>query len=330
MLTRLTFRQLEYCVAASEFGSISLAAESISVSPSSISAAITQVESELQVALFVRLHGQGLSLTPVGEEVIRQVRVVMESASALYEVADQAQRGMRGTLRVGCFSTLAAMVTPELCQAFARAHPTVEVSLVEDDHEGLMHRLRMAQIDVAITYDLSAEPDIVFEPLAPLPPYALVSETDPLAQQPSTSLDELSQLPMILLDMPLSREYFVSLFRSAGLMPRIAARSASGDVVRSLVANGFGYSLFNARPRANLSLDGKRLVEVPLTGKHRPMMLGLAWAAQQKRRRVVEAFMERCRTFVSKDYIPGMRPGAVRSPPGGELPGTARSCAGSG
>lgn len=54
MLTRLTFRQLEYCVAAGEFGSIAEAANRIHVSPSSISSAITQVEAELQVPLFGR------------------------------------------------------------------------------------------------------------------------------------------------------------------------------------------------------------------------------------------------------------------------------------
>lgn len=307
VLTRLTFRQMEYCVAAGASGSIALAAATISVSPSSISSAISQVEAELQVELFIRHHAQGLSLTPAGEVVLMHMNAVINEASMLYEVADQAQHAMRGSLRVGCFSTLAPMVTPELCQAFARAHPGVQVSHVEDHHEGLMHRLRMAQIDVAITYDLSAaEPDINFEPLVPLPPHAIVSEADPLAQRPSTTVAELSRLPMILLDLPLSREYFFSLFLDAGVTPHVSTRSSSPDVVRSLVANGFGYSLFNVRPRANCSLDGKKLVDVPLSGTHRPMMLGLSWARDRKLRRVVEAFMERCRKFVSKEYIPGM------------------------
>jgi DNA-binding transcriptional LysR family regulator len=177
-----------------------------------------------------------------------------------------------------------------------------------------MHRLRMAQIDVAITYDLGgADPDIAFEPLAPLPPHVIVSEDDPLANQPSTTVEELAELPMILLDLPLSREYFLSLFREAHLTPRIVARSGSPEVVRSLVANSFGYSLVNVRPRANQSLDGKRLMDVALVGKHRPMILGLAWASDQKPRRVVEAFMDRCRKFVSIDYIPGMTNGTLGS-----------------
>jgi len=307
MLTRLTFRQLEYCLAAGEFGSIAEAAERIHVSPSSISAAITQVESELSATLFVRHHGQGLSLTPVGVEVLRQTRQLLDQAASLYDLARNSQNSVRGPLRVGCFTTLAAMVAPELCQGFARAHPGVDVTQVEDHHEGLVQRLRRAQIDVAITYDLNtAEPDISFEPLASLPPFVIVGEGDPLAGTRLASIRELASRPMVLLDLPLSREYFLSLFREADVVPLVGARSTSPDVVRSLVANGVGYSLANVRPRSAHSLDGKRIINVPLAGRQRPMQLGLAWLKQEKPRHVVEAFKHRCRSFISNEYIPGM------------------------
>ena len=171
----------------------------------------------------------------------------------------------------------------------------------------MIDKLRTAQIDVAITYDLLvAESDIAFEPLASLPPHVIVSELNPLANHRSTTLEELAQRPMVLLDLPLSRDYFLSLFREAGLSPLISARTGSPDVVRSLVANDVGYSLVNVRPRNHHSLDGKKLVNLHLSGNHRPMKLGLAWASEQKPRHVVEAFMHRCRSFISNEYIPGM------------------------
>ncbi|MCY1214685.1 HTH-type transcriptional regulator GltC [compost metagenome] len=307
MLTRLTLRQLEYCVAAGDFGSIAEAAERIHVSPSSISSAITQVEAELAVALFVRHHAQGLSVTPVGHEVIQQMRNLLEQVSALYDVADNAQGLLRGPLRVGCFTTLAAMVAPELCQGFARMYPDVQVSQVEDHQEGLIERLHRAQIDVAITYDLNvADTEIAFERLASLPPQVMVGESHELAGRSTTTLEALAGLPMVLLDLPLSREYFLSLFRAAGIIPLVVARSASPDVVRSLVANGVGYSLVNVRPRATQSLDGKKIVNLVLEGRHRPMQLGLARSCDQKPRRVVEAFMDRCRNLISDEHIPGM------------------------
>jgi hypothetical protein len=73
-----------------------------------------------------------------------------------------------------------------------------------------------------------------------------------------------------------------------------------------MVANGIGYALFNVRPKSNLSLDGKRLVRVRLAGKHRPMLLGLATYKPVKQSRLAQAFMDRCRAYISDQYIPGM------------------------
>lgn len=86
----------------------------------------------------------------------------------------------------------------------------------------------------------------------------------------------------------------------------MAARSGSPDVVRSLVANGVGYSLVNVRPRMSHSLDGKRVLSLRLAGKHQPMRLGMAWIPVPRPRRVLEAFMQRCRTYISDEHVPGM------------------------
>ena len=64
---RLTFKQLEYFVATADTGSIKHAAQKISISAPSISSAITQLESEFGVQLFVRQHAQGLTLTSTGQ-----------------------------------------------------------------------------------------------------------------------------------------------------------------------------------------------------------------------------------------------------------------------
>ena len=66
MQTRFTFRQLEYLVAVGEAGSVAAATEKVNVSSPSISAAISQLEAELGVQLFIRQHAHGLSLTPGG------------------------------------------------------------------------------------------------------------------------------------------------------------------------------------------------------------------------------------------------------------------------
>lgn len=57
---RFTLKQLEYFVAAGEQGSITFASEKVSISQPSISAAISHLEAEFGVQLFIRHHAQGL------------------------------------------------------------------------------------------------------------------------------------------------------------------------------------------------------------------------------------------------------------------------------
>ncbi|HWK43205.1 MAG TPA: LysR family transcriptional regulator [Stellaceae bacterium] len=303
---RYTFRQLEYFIAAGETGSITLASERINISQPSISTAISHLERELGVQLFVRHHAQGLSPTPIGRSLLREAKRIIEQAEALYTAASEAGEQIRGQLTVGCLVTLAPMVMPELAHSFTSAFPATRIRHAENDQERLLEGLRRAEIDIAITYDLQIPDGIVFTPLASLPAHVVVGEAHPFARHTAISLRELVDQPMVLLDLPLSREYFLALFMKEGLEPTIATRSAYQDVVRTMVANGYGYTLANVRPRSDYALDGRRVVRVRLAGEHRPMAIGMATLGHLRKSRLVEAFETHCRAFVSDAYIPGM------------------------
>lgn len=306
MLNRISLRQMEYFVATAKHGSIATASAQIHISSPSISAAIAHIEAELGVQLFVRHPSKGLALTAIGSQLKQECEALLERASSLYEIASASNGVMQGALRVGCFQSLAPMIAPEVIYGFARAFEKVNLQMVEGDQRELMTQLQNVEIDVALTYDLQLSDGIEFEALARLPLHVLVSELHPLAQQSAVTLEELAALPMVLLDLPMSRDYFLSVFAQKGLEPNIVARSRSEDVVRSMVANGIGYALFNVRPRSNYSLDGKRFVRVRLAGQQRPMLLGLATYKPMEQSHLTRVFMQRCRAYISDQYIPGM------------------------
>jgi DNA-binding transcriptional LysR family regulator len=205
---------------------------------------------------------------------------------------------------------------PEVVQSFLKAFPETSIHCVEGHQESLVRNLRAAEIELAITYDLQIRDDIDFIPLATLPPYALFGAQHPLSRERSVRLSQLAALPMVLLDMPMSREYFLALFIRDRLEPNIAYSSANFDVVRTMVANGLGYTLANVRPRAEVALDGRRLFRVTLTGDPPPVRIGIAMLKQLKKTRLVEAFERHCQAAISEGLVPGMAPppvGASRS-----------------
>lgn len=305
-MLRFTLRQLEYFVAVGEMGSIALAAEKVNVSSPSISAAINQLEKEYGLPLFVRQHAQGLSLTLAGREMLKQAKVVLAEAVRLVDLAGDISGKVQGPLSLGGLLTFAQVVVPALRASFEALYPDVRVTQHELDQAQIFSKLRRSEIDVAITYDLDVPNDLSFEPIASLPPYAIFHEDHPLARRASVTVADLLAHPMILLDLPFSSEYFLSFFGETGEKPIIAERTRDMAVMRSLVANGFGFSIANVRPLNDMSPDGKPLHFVPLDGNARPMKMGLLSSREAGSVNVIRTFISHCKAEHQSGLIPGL------------------------
>lgn len=303
MSVRYTLRQLEYFVAVGDEGSIVKASRKVNVSSPSISTAVTQLEEEFGLSLFVRKHAHGLTLTQPGRQFIVQARRVLDEAAAMHRLADELSENVQGHLKVGCLLTFAQLVVPSLRREFEQLYPLVQVSQTELDQLAIFEQLRSAQIDVALTYDLDIPNDIYFMPLQELAPYALLAADHPLADQPEVTPATLQAFDMVLLDLPHSAEYFLSLFDALDVRPRIVERTKDMAVMRSLVANGFGYSIANIRPLNDMAPDGKPLRYVPLSGDVRPMKLGIALNNETANALTIQSFVEHCKNCLADNLL---------------------------
>ena len=306
MALRFTLRQLEYFVTVGEHGSIAQASEHVNVSSPSISAAIAQLEEEFGLPLFVRKHAHGLSLTQAGRQFMVQAHKVLAEADSLNRLAGSISGNVQGPLSIGCLLTFAQVVLPAIRREFQQEYSNVQVSQIECDQQTLFEKLRRAEIDVALSYDIEVPPDLEFVPLRVLPPYVVVAAQHPLAQNKSVSISSLADYPMVLLDLPISRSYFLSAFESAGVIPKIVERTRDMAVMRSLVANGFGFSVANIRPHSDLSPDGRALSFIPLEDALRPLRLGFIVPEGARRVLSVEAFMDHASQMIANWGYPGL------------------------
>ncbi|SLN14340.1 LysR family transcriptional regulator [Roseisalinus antarcticus] len=304
---RCTLRQLRYFVAVGEAGSIARAAEKVNVSSPSISAAITQMEQEFDLQLFVRKHAHGLVLTQAGRRFLEQAKVVLAEADKLNALANEITGRVRGPLNVGCLLTFAQIVLPHLRRSFTSRFPEVAFHQFELDQGAIFDGLRNADLDIALTYDLDIPPDLEFVPLFNLPPYALLPDSHELANRRTLAPVELAPYPMVLLDLPHSAPYFLSFFEDAGVQPNIVERTRDMEVMRSLVANGFGYSIANIRHTSERAADGKRLRFVPLADGARALRIGLTLAGGAMNTLSVRALIDHCKENLTPALTPGLK-----------------------
>jgi DNA-binding transcriptional LysR family regulator len=303
---RYTFKQLEYFVAVAEGGSISSAVDVVHVSAPSISAAISQLEEELEVRLFIR-QANGLQLTPIGREVLDRAKSLLDEATSLHSIGSASTGELRGKISLGCLTTLAPLVLPEICQTFSTLHPAVSVELMESSQDQLIGYMRRGIADLVITYDMHLPPDLRFESLVGLPPMVMLSANHRLAGSINVDLKDMVNDPYILLDLPLSRDYFLSVFDKSGVIPNIRMRSTHFEVVRTLVANDFGFSITVARPNNEQALDGKPIVTRVISNPLALLDIGVL-SRKTDFSNLALALKKHIQTLIGPDSIPGMRP----------------------
>ena len=178
--------------------------------------------------------------------------------------AAPAAGGKAGELRLGCLVSLAPYVIPPLVTAFLQRQPGASVQLIETSQAGLVEALRDGKCDLALTYDIDLPPGLSKERLAENPTYALLPAAHPLANAEAVSLAALAKEPMILLDLPMSAEHFLGLFKRAGLTPNVRLRSSNFETVRGLVGHGLGFALLGTKPANGITYDGHAVTARPL------------------------------------------------------------------
>lgn len=192
---------------------------------------------------------------------------------------------------VGCFQTFAPFMMPQLL----RDAEGLDVKLIEGDHRRIRESLASGESEIALLYDMALGEGVEVERLTSLEPYVLLPEGHPLAAAREVSPQDLADLPMILLDMDPSRDYFTGLMTDAGVEPKIAHRTSSLEMVRAMVGHGMGYALLATKPASAMSYDGKALVTRPLSGARKASAIVLAHRTGRDLSPAARRFAEVCR-----------------------------------
>lgn len=305
-----TFKQLRYVEAAGRHGSIAAAAADQSISQSSITAAIDAMESRLGYDLFVRTPAKGIQPTPAGRDTVALIRRFLDSSQHFESEMGSIGGRTTGAIRVGCYATAAPSFLPPILTSLRARYPGVSVTLLETDMTAIMGLLDNGEADIAFTYEQTVDGRHKFDPLFEAPPFAVIAADNPLAQQTSVRLEELANVPMIMLDLPHSRAYFSKLFTDRNLMPNIGHSTRSSEMVRALVACGYGFSILNIRP-SDYQPGRSPYQLVPISGNVFAPVFGIASQAVMRLPGMVQATLSHCLELRDKGVFDRL---AIREP----------------
>jgi LysR family hydrogen peroxide-inducible transcriptional activator len=194
----MTLTELRYIVAVARERHFGRAAEACFVSQPTLSVAIKKLEEELDVKIFERGSSE-VSMTPLGEAIVRQAQQVLEQAQGIREIAERGKDPLAGALRLGIIYTIGPYLLPELVKHAIEHTPQMPLMLQENFTVKLLDMLRTGELDCAIMAEPFPDAGLAVAPLYDEPFMVAVPKNHPLAKRKKISADELKRETMLLL-----------------------------------------------------------------------------------------------------------------------------------
>jgi DNA-binding transcriptional LysR family regulator len=227
-----------------KFGSVARAAESLFLSPSSVSLQLSALETELDVRLLERVRPR-LTLTHEGQLLYDLARPLVEGMENLDQQFRQQRGGVEAVeVHIAAGASTIQYLLPPLVREYRERHPEVRMQLANVTGKDGLALLRSDEVDFAVGSMLDVPHDLVYEPVQWFDPMLILPPDHALAAKSEIALADLSPYGLILPPQRLTTYRMIDLvFQQAKVPYHVAIEVGGWEVVKQYVAMGLGISI---------------------------------------------------------------------------------------
>lgn len=239
----MRLRHIEVFHAVYSTGSVTRAAEMLSVSQPSVSKVLAHAEQQLGYSLFDRVRGK-LIPTPEADQLFAHVLKVSDSVERLRHLAENLRAAEQGSIRIAATPAFGIDLLPRAIASYRALHPDT-VFLVETlHHDEIAVALQESRIDVGLAFDPEFIPGIARAPLAKASFIVLSPPEMDFGGAKAVSITDLDGLDFIRLDNrgPLGR-LLSNHIESSGVKLNHVAYAETYQVAKALVSYGVGVTI---------------------------------------------------------------------------------------
>ncbi len=239
----MTLTDLRYLVALADVRHFAKAAAACFVSQPTLSIAIKKLEEELGLILFER-HRHDVLVTPAGERIIEQAKVVLHEAEHLKQLAQAQHDQFAQPLRLGAIFTVAPYIFPTLIPALHQTAPSLLLYLEENYTAVLAEKLASGELDVILVAapfeQIETQTQLLFQEDFRL----LLPKNHAWANEPTIAACDLASAPMLMLGE--GHCFRDQILASCPMSQPKLNNGNSLETLRFMVANGLGLTLIPA------------------------------------------------------------------------------------
>ena len=266
----MTLQQLKYVIEVADRGSITEAAKSLFIAQPSLSAAIHELEAEMDTKIFKR-SSRGVLITPEGAEFLGYARQVVQQA-ALIEDKYIARSSVRQRFSV---STQHYSFTSSAFVELVRAQggEAYEFTLREGKTYDTINDVRTLRSEMGVLYlssfneavirKMLRESNLVFSELFSARPHIFVGRNNPLAGRESVTLADLEPLPCLTYEQGDQNAFYFSEEILSTLNHEKSIKVTDKGTIIDLMVGTDGYTISSGICPSYLR--GEDIISIPLT-----------------------------------------------------------------
>ena len=244
----MELRELQWFVVLAETEHVTIAAAQLHVSQPTLSRALARLERTLGVRLFDRRQNR-LSLNKYGEifraHALRAMDEITQAEERITTLVDPE----RGVVTLGFVQSFGDWLVPRMVTRYHDSVPGTSFELFGGAADAIVEDVRKGRLDVGVVAPRPAADDLAWVPLGSQTLRVGSPPGHRFRQQQSVTLADLVGEPMICLRLGYGlRQVTDSLFREAGLTPRIVLETTELSTLRALVLAGMGIAIVPEPP----------------------------------------------------------------------------------
>src|SRR5688572_1441890 len=295
----LEIRHLSLVNEIASTGSVTRAAERLHLTQSALSHQLRDIESRLDIQLFLRL-GKKMVLTPPGERVLGAARRVLDEIGRAEEDLKLMSQNGKGVLRLCTQCNTGYHWLPPLLQSFHRKFPGVDVQIMVNATDRPIEALLEGQIDLAVVTSEVDDKRLSAVALFEDELVAVVAPSHPFAKRAHIEAEDFAEEHLIIYKADRHDSYtFNRILAPAGVEPARVSQVPLTEAILELVKAGLGVSVIARWAIEPAIKSGAvKAIRIGKRGVYR------AWTAVTLRDRIEPKWQKEFVSLLSRQALP--------------------------
>jgi len=237
---RVTLKQLEVFIAIAKTENMSQAAETLHLTQSACSMALSTLEKQLNSILFDR-HNKRLTLNERGRFLLsKAISIITQTQELQDSMVENNRESLSGHLIIGASLTIGNYLLPRIVGNFITLHPEVKMSLKISNTESIIQQLLKFDIDLAIVEGSCYHDEIKSLTWGKDELVVITSPSDLLAQKNKITRQDLSNSRWILREVGSGTRAHFDIAFGGKVEPFLEL--GHHEAIKQAVKNGLGIS----------------------------------------------------------------------------------------